>query len=65
MSVGTALRRAAVRYTVTRTRLFRPAGDTGNVTSPGVTLTCCPTTSFWRAAVSALCTAGPDADRLL
>src|SRR5262245_28818258 len=34
ISVCSGLPRAAVRYTCTRTRLFCPEGDVGNVTSP-------------------------------
>ena len=64
MSVRSALPRSSVRYTCTRTRLFTPAGDVGNVTSAGCTLTCWLMTWLLRDAVSAFCTAGPLALRL-
>ena len=64
ISVPTGLPRSAVRYTCTRTRLLRPDGESGNVTSPGCTSTSALMTSFSFAAVIALWTAGPPAERL-
>ena len=59
ISVPTGLPRSSLRNTRTFTRLFRPVGPSGNVTSAGVTLTCAPITWFSRAATIAFCLAGP------
>jgi hypothetical protein len=59
ISVATGLFRLDVRNTFTFTRLFRPVGPSGNVTSPVSTSTAPPTTRFSFAVVIALLTAGP------
>src|SRR3954447_14514982 len=63
ISVGTALLRALVRNTCTWTRLFFPDGESGNVTSGGVTETAPPATRLLTAVLMALFTAGPLALR--
>src|SRR5436190_23513313 len=63
ISVGTGFERPAVRYTWTWTRLFRPVGPVGNVTSGGATAGDDVITLFDFAALMAPCTAGPPADR--
>src|SRR5215204_4200733 len=61
--VGSGLPRAAVRYTVTFTRLGSPAGSLRNSTSAGFTETSLLMTLFDVDAASALVTAGPDGVR--
>src|SRR5204863_8509961 len=63
MSVGTALLRAAVRYTCTWTRSACPPGSFGNDTSPVRTDGAPPMIGFAMAVFIALCTAGPVVDR--
>ena len=63
ISVDTGLPRAAVRRTVTLTRVGCPAGSSGNSTSAGFTETMPAMTLLSVAASIALVTAGPPADR--
>ena len=63
ISVDTGLPRAAVRRTVTLTRVGCPSGSSGNSTSAGFTETMPAITLLLVAAAIALVTAGPPADR--
>src|SRR2546429_1744635 len=62
ISVGTALDRAATRYTCTRTRLGWPDASFRNVTSAAPTDGADPITALARAALTALWTTGPPAE---
>src|SRR5947209_5230132 len=65
ISVGIALLRAVVRNTCTATRVGRPKGSLGNVTSAGMTEGAAPIIELAVAALIATDTAGPVDDRSL